>query len=104
MSYLDYSQKNQEEGVTYQELSSAKFKNYGDPDKPLTSEEKELFMRDLKISHEFFVKKVSQNRKLDIEKVKALADGSSMLGVQAKENGLIDEIGNRDSAEAWINK
>jgi len=61
-------------------------------------------MRDLKISHEFFVKKVAENRKLDIEKVKKLADGSSMLGKMAKENGLIDEIGNMSSAEEWINK
>ncbi|HLC71060.1 MAG TPA: signal peptide peptidase SppA [Candidatus Nanoarchaeia archaeon] len=104
MSYLDYSVQNKKDGVTYQELASGKFKNTGDPDKPLTAEEKELIMRDIKISHEFFVKKVSQNRKLDIEKVKELADGSSMLGKMAKENGLIDEIGDRNSAEEWINK
>ena len=103
MSYLDYSEQNQRDGVTYQELASGKFKNTGDPDKPLTAEEKELIMRDLKISHEFFVKKVSQNRRLDIEKVKKLADGSSMLGQMAKENDLIDEIGDIDSAKNWLN-
>ena len=102
MSYLDYSGKNQKEGITYQQLSSGKFKDTGDPDKSLTAEEKDLLARDLKISHDFFVKKVAQNRKLDIEKVKALADGSSMLGIAAKDNGLIDEIGGRKEAENWI--
>jgi protease-4 len=102
MSYLDYSQMNKQEGITYQQLSSGKFKDSGDPDKELTAEEKELFMRGIKIMHDIFVKRVSENRKLDIEKVKKLADGSTMLGQAAKEKGLIDEIGDIDSAEEWI--
>jgi len=102
MSYLDYSQMNKQEGITYQQLSSGKFKDSGDPDKELTAEEKELFMRDIKIMHEAFVKRVSENRGLDIEKVQKLADGSTMLGQAAKENGLIDEIGDLYSAEEWI--
>lgn len=102
MSYLNYSQKNQQEGVTYQSLSSGKFKDTGDPDKVLTAEEKELLMRDIKILHEAFVKKVAENRGLDIKKVEKLADGSTMLGMAAKENGLIDEIGNIYDAQKFI--
>lgn len=102
MSYLDYSQKNRQEGITYQELSSGKFKDTGSPDKELTAEEKELYMRDIKILHESFVKRVAENRGLDIEKVEKLADGSTMLGRAAKENGLIDEIGDINNAKNWI--
>lgn len=102
MSYLDYSQKNKQEGIIYQELSSGKFKDTGDPDKDLTTEEKELRMRDVKILHEAFIKRVAENRKLDIEKVEKLADGSTMLGKAAKESGLIDEIGDIYDAEEWI--
>jgi len=36
MSYLDYSAQNEASGIEYVSLSSAIFKNYGDPDKPLT--------------------------------------------------------------------
>ena len=102
MSYLDYSQQNRQEGITYQQLSSGKYKDTGDPDKVLTAEEKELLMRDVKILHEAFVKKVAENRGLDIGKVEKLADGSTMLGLAAKENGLIDEIGNIYDAQEWI--
>ena len=102
MSYLDYSKQNSRDGITYNELSSAKFKNTGDYDKPLTAEEKELLMRDINILHEAFIKNISNNRRLDIEKVGKLADGSSMLGQMAKENGLIDEIGGFDEAENWV--
>lgn len=93
MSYLDYSQGHSRDGIIYQQLSSGKFKDTGDPDKLLTAEEKTLLMRDVNILHEAFIKKVAENRKLDIEKVRKLADGSTMLGMAAKENGLIDEIG-----------
>jgi protease-4 len=104
MSYLDYSQKNRQEGIAYQQLSSGKFKDTGSPDKDLTAEEKELLMRDVKILHEAFVKRVAENRGLDLEKVEKLADGSTMLGKAAKENGLVDEIGNIYDAEEWIKK
>ncbi|MCX6759454.1 MAG: signal peptide peptidase SppA [Candidatus Nealsonbacteria bacterium] len=102
MSYLDYSQQNKQEGIIYQQLSLGKFKDTGDPDKNLTTEEKELLMRDIKILHEAFVRRVAENRGLDIEKVEKLADGSTMLGIAAKENGLIDEIGDINDAKNWL--
>lgn len=104
MSYLDYSQQNRQEGIIYQQLSSGKFKDSGDPDKELTEEEKKIFMRDIEILHEAFVKNVAENRGLAIEKVEKLADGSTMLGKAAKENGLIDEIGDIYDARDWLGK
>ena len=93
MSYLDYAIQNQKERLTYIPLSSGKFKNTGSPDKTLSQEEKDLLMRDINILHQNFVKMVAENRNLDIEKVEKLADGSTMLGEMALENGLIDQIG-----------
>lgn len=102
MSYLDYSEQNKEQGLIYQQLSSGKFKDSGDPDKELTAEEEELFMRDIVILYDIFVRKVAENRNLDIEKVRELADGSTMLGQAAKDNGLIDEIGDIYDVKEWI--
>lgn len=93
MSYLDYVKQNQQEGLTYNQLSSGRFKDTGDPNKLLTAQERALLMRDNKIMHENFIKAVAENRDLDLEKVRQLADGSSMLGEMALENGLIDRIG-----------
>ncbi|MBU1993030.1 S49 family peptidase, partial [Patescibacteria group bacterium] len=90
MSYLDYSKQNQQEGITYNQLISGKFKDIGNPDKPLAAEEKELFMRDVKILNDNFIKIVAENRNLDVEEVRKLADGSSVLGEMALEKGLID--------------
>ena len=104
MSYLDNTQKNNKEGLTFNSLSTGKFKDYGSPDKPLTEEEKKLIMRDLEITHNIFIKAVSENRNLPIDKVKLLADGSSMPGEMALENGLIDRIGNYYDAQTYLNE
>lgn len=93
MSYLDNTKKNAKDGLTYNSLSAGKFKDYGNPDKILTEDEKKLIMRDLNITHDIFINTVSKNRNLPIEKVKSLADGSSMPGQMALENGLIDQLG-----------
>ena len=55
--------------------------------------------RDIKIMHENFIKVVAGNRGLDVEKVRQLADGSSMLGEMALANGLIDKIGGIDEVK-----
>jgi len=104
MSYLDNTQKNNKEGLTYNSLSTGKFKDYGDPNKPLTDEEKRLIMRDLEIMHNLFIQAVSENRNLAIDKVRLLADGSSMPGEMALENGLIDKIGDYYEARDYLNE
>jgi protease-4 len=102
LSYLDNVQKNQREGFTFNQLSSGKYKDLMNPDKPLTDEERGLLMRDVKIMNEDFIKAVAENRKLDINKVRKLADGSSMLGKMALENGLIDKIGGYPEVKQYL--
>ena len=98
MSYLEEADPDGK----YNQISSGKFKDAGNPSKPLTEEERQLFMRDVLILHENFVRMVSENRNLPIEKVKAIADGSSVLGATAKQLGLIDEIGGWTEAEKYL--
>jgi len=102
MSYLDNVKQNQEEGLTYNQISFGKFKDAGDPNKPLTNEEKQLFVRDAEIIYENFIQAVVENRGLDIEKVRKLADGSSMLGEMALQNGLIDQIGGMSEVKEYL--
>ena len=101
-SYIDNAQKDIQDGLTFDQLSVGKYKDAGNTDKPLTADEKTLFMRDLNIMYQGFIQKVADNRKLPVDKVKQLADGSTMLGAQAKADGLIDEIGDINSATAWL--
>ncbi len=102
MSYIDETGKNRKEGLAYIQLSTGKFKDAGDPNRTLTAEEQALFMRNLNITHKHFIADVAVNRKLHIQKVEALADGSTMPGEMALANGLIDGIGGLEEAKEYI--
>ncbi len=101
-SYLDNVGKNQKDGNAYVQLSSGKYKDAGSPDKPLTEEERQLFLRDIKITHENFIEAVSANRNIPVDQVRAIADGSSVLGEKAKSLKLVDQIGGWMEAENYI--
>lgn len=102
MSYLDNTKKNEKEGIIYQQLSSGKFKDTRDPDKELTNEERELLMRDIMKMHQLFIEMVAENRGLDVESVEKLADGSTLIGDDAKEAGLIDAIGDIEDVKQYL--
>lgn len=102
MSYLDNTEKNAKDGLRYVSLTSAQFKDYGNPDKVLTPAERNLIERDLKIYHEQFVKEVSENRGLPIEQVTKLANGASMPGALALQNKLVDVLGDQETARKWF--
>ncbi len=98
MSYVEESAKNEEEGLTYVQLTTGKFKDIGSPNRPITDEERELLLEDLQIVHERFVDIVAEYREMDRAEVSAIADGSSMPGVKAIDAGLIDSLGGREEA------
>lgn len=98
MSYVEESKKNDEEGLTYVQLTTGKFKDIGNPNRAITDEERALLLADLQVVHEAFVDLVSEYRKLPREAVAAIADGSSMPGARALEHGLIDRLGSRREA------
>jgi protease-4 len=102
MSYLDFSEQNRYEGLIYQQLSAGKYKDMGDPDKSLTEEERALLMRDINKMHQMFIELVAENRGIEIERVEKLADGSTMLGRDAKEAGLIDRIGDIEDVKQYL--
>lgn len=99
MSYTEESKKNEEEGITYVQLTTGKFKDIGSPNRPITDEERALLESDLQIIHNRFVDMIADYRKLDRQKVADIADGSSMPGVRALENSLVDKLGGRADAK-----
>ena len=92
-SFITQVEKNKKEGYVYEQLSSGPFKDTFSPDKPLTAAERSLIMRDIKISRDNFVQLVAKYRNKPFEAIDALADGSTMLGKQALDAGLIDRFG-----------
>lgn len=103
-SYLDESIKNARDGYTYVELSSTRYKDVGDPSRPLSAEERAIVLDDLKKIHGVFVDDVAVNRNLERDEVAKLANGLTYLGADALQYGLIDEIGDLITATDYISQ
>ena len=73
-------------------------------DRAWTDEELANFQRFIDEVYQRFLGLASQSRKLPVDKVKGLAGGRVWSGQQAKEAGLVDEIGGVDSCIAVVAK
>jgi len=103
-SYIEYAGFLNRYNFTYQRLVAGKYKDAGSPFKPLTDEERNLFQEKLDSLHEVFIEEVALNRDLSKEHVRELATGFIFLGSEAKAEGLVDELGGRDEAIAYLEK
>ncbi|MBI4146974.1 signal peptide peptidase SppA [Candidatus Woesearchaeota archaeon] len=88
--------------ITYRRLVAGKYKDLGTRWRAMTSEEQQLYQTILDDLHDEFITTVSENRKLEREKVKALATGFVYLGSEAKELGLVDELGGKKEALKYL--
>ncbi len=79
-------------------LKSGKFKDAGSSNRSMTGEEKKYFEGVLSQLHSQFKTAVSEDRGLTAEAVESLADGRVFTGLEAKEKGLVDELGSFDEA------
>jgi protease-4 len=79
-------------------LKTGEFKDAGAPTRALTERERVYFQGLIDDMYVDFVDVVAAGRKMDVEAVRALADGRVFTGRDAKEKKLIDEIGNFQDA------
>ncbi|MDP3764910.1 MAG: signal peptide peptidase SppA [Nanoarchaeota archaeon] len=103
-SYLEFPGLLEDYNVTYRRLVSGKYKDIGSPFKEMTDEEKAIFQQNLDEIRDYFVSEVAKNRKLNKKDVDKIANGMFYLGAQAKELGLVDEVGGKDEVISYIEK
>jgi len=98
--FIDISQLLKEYGIEVTTIKSGEFKDEGSLFRPMTEEEKALWKDVVDEAYQGFVQVVANGRKekLSESKVRQLADGRVYTGKQAKELGLVDELGNLPDA------
>lgn len=101
-SYLEFPGLLERYNVTYQRLVSGKYKDIGSPYKEMTPEERAIFQQALDDIRDYFVTEVAKNRNLNKKEVDKVANGLFYLGAQAKEVGLVDELGSKDEVIKYI--
>lgn len=85
-------------GLHSEVVKSGKHKDIGSPVRPMTEEDRALLQSLIDDVHSQFVDLVAAGRQLDVKKVRSLADGRIFSGRQARELGLVDELGSLDAA------
>ncbi len=95
-SYLQFSDLFEKYGITYERLVSGKYKDAGSPYKELNDEERGLIQSKLNKIDQIFLDDVKINRNL--EDTYRIETGEFFLGIEAKELGLVDYLGNKNTA------
>lgn len=91
--FLNLEEFSEEYGVTAITVKSGKFKDTGNPFREFTEDDRALWQTIIDEAYDQFVKIVVDGRKMSEADVRAVADGRVCTGKQAKEMGLVDELG-----------
>jgi len=89
-------------GIGTQVVKEGTYKEAGTPTRAWTDEEREELEQLTKDTYELFVSDVAKARGLDINHSTRYADAHIFSAKRAKEAGLIDEIGTKNSAKRQI--
>jgi protease-4 len=98
MHYANVEELLKKVGVRSSVIKSGKFKDIGSPVRAMTEEERSLMQAIVDDIYEQFVATVSENRRIPLSKIIGLADGRIFTGRQAKDLGLVDELGGLQDA------
>jgi protease-4 len=94
MQFSNFEELLKKIGIKGVVLKSGEHKDIGSPFREMTPEEKRIMQEVLDNVHQQFIQAVAEGRKLDRSKVVEIADGRIMTGEQAKNLGLVDQMGN----------
>jgi protease-4 len=85
-------------GMNIDRVTSGRWADLYAPDRPFTPEERKRIEQSMQATYDAFVEKAASGRNTTPEKIDAIAQGRVWTGVQAKQLGLVDELGGLDRA------
>jgi protease IV len=87
-------------GMNMEAVSQGRYANLYSPIRPFSPEERAKIQEQMQATYDAFVEKAAAGRHTTPEKIDAVAQGRVWTGQQAKEIGLVDELGGLDRALA----
>jgi protease-4 len=85
-------------GANVEGVSKGKFADINSPARPYSKDERAKMEEQLQAFYDQFIEKVATSRKSTPEKIDAIAQGRVWTGRQARELGLVDELGGLGAA------
>lgn len=87
-------------GITTETVQSGRNANLSSPFTPFTPEQRVKLMEYMDVFYDGFVEKAAASRRRSPAQIDAVAQGRVWTGQQARERGLVDELGGLDAAVA----
>jgi protease-4 len=87
-------------GMNMEGVSQGKFAGMYSPVRPFSPEERARMAENMQATYDTFVEKAAQGRNTTPERIDAIGQGRVWTGRQAKEIGLVDELGGLERAVA----
>lgn len=81
-------------GIEENTFKKGKYKDMGSPTRKITGEEKAIIEGMIDEHYRQFIRAVAEGRNMDLDQVRKLATGRVFTGSQARDVGLVDELGN----------
>ncbi len=91
-------------GIQEDQISRGKLANLDDTTQPLSDAGRQKLHESILATYKSFVGKVAAARKKNFDQIDALAQGHVWMGEQAKQNGLVDQLGGFDEAITIVRK
>jgi protease-4 len=85
-------------GITVDGYQTGKFSDIGSATRELTDYERKVIQSEVEFTYEEFLRKAAEGRKVNKEVIRKVAGGRVWTGVQAKANGLVDDLGGLQQA------
>jgi protease IV len=89
-------------GINKEVLKRGHYADLDSDYSPLNDDQRQKLAGQIDAFYRSFVGKVAEGRKKNFEQIEPLAQGRVWLGSQAKQNGLVDELGGLDRAVEMV--
>src|SRR5699024_5638636 len=104
MESINFADLADDYGIDFNTIKSGKYKDIMSSSRKMTDEWKYMLQSMIDDMYDDFVQVIVDGRDLSEQRVRELGDGRVFTGSQAKENGLVDDLGNLDDTIAMLEK
>lgn len=87
-------------GITFDRVSTGEYSDIFTVTRPLNDVEKQIIQKQVERGYETFTTKAAEGRDMPLAELLSVASGRVWSGIDAKENGLVDVLGDFDDAVA----
>lgn len=85
-------------GITTDVVKTGQYSDFLTPTRKISEAERSIMQEKVEEGYETFIKRVSEGRGMSREEIISIAGGRVWTGLRAKENGLVDILGNLEDA------